>query len=184
MNRNRLVALAACAALAAAGAGCRGDDANANHANTNHSNTAVVTNSGANTAVNANTNASASANANRASYNANMTREEYDKNKESYASDAKSLGRKIGSGANDGWLWVKVRGALAAADDLRDSTINVDVDNAVVTLSGTVADGKQKIRAVDVAKKVNGVTNVKNEITVSGGGAGGNSNAANANAHK
>jgi osmotically-inducible protein OsmY len=56
-----------------------------------------------------------------------ITREEYEKNKESYRDEAKQLGRKIGAGANDGWLWTKTRAALAAEDDLRDSTINVDV---------------------------------------------------------
>ena len=45
-----------------------------------------------------------------------MTREEYEKNKESYTEEAKRLGRKIGAGANDGWLWTKTRAALAAED--------------------------------------------------------------------
>jgi hyperosmotically inducible protein len=114
------------------------------------------------------------------SYNANMTRDEYEKNKESYSADAKRMGSTIGSGANDAWLWTKVRAALTTADDLRDSTINVDVDNSVVTLRGTVADGKQKIRAVDVAKKVDGVKSVTNKLTLKGEGDAGSTNA-NAN---
>ena len=40
-----------------------------------------------------------------------MTREEYEKNKVSYTEEAKRLGRKIGAGANDGWLWTKTRAA-------------------------------------------------------------------------
>ena len=82
---------------------------------------------------------------------------------------------------NDGWLWVKTRFDLAAADDLRDSTINVDVSNAVVTLTGSVASAAQKTRAEQVAKSVEGVKSVRNELKVSPSG---NTNAnANANAN-
>src|SRR5437660_12375948 len=98
----------------------------------------------------------ATANVNRPVANANTnlnenrrimpTREEYEKNKEKYEREAKQAGRKIGTGLNDGWLWVKTRYDLAAADDLRDSTINVDVDNAVVTLTGTVPTAAQRVK--------------------------------------
>lgn len=170
MNKTKIAALVAGAALAAVAAACSDTTNTANTRVANvPSNTAVVTNT--NTATN-----TSAANTNRVSYNANMTREEYDKNKEGYSEDAKKAGRTIGTGANDGWLWVKTKAALAAADDLRDSTINVDVDNAVVTLTGSVADGKQKVRAVDVAKKIDGVKSVNNKLTVAA--AGGNTNGA------
>jgi hyperosmotically inducible protein len=67
---------------------------------------------------------------------------------------------------NDGWLWVKARFDLAAVDDLRDSTINVDVDNAVVTLTGTVATAAQRKKAEDTAKTIEGVKSVKNMLKV------------------
>jgi len=94
------------------------------------------------------------------------TREEYEKNKETYSQQAKDLGSKIGTGINDGWLWTKTRLDLAAADDLRDSTINVDVDNEVLTLSGTVATAAQKAKAESIAKAVEGVKQVKNMLKV------------------
>jgi hyperosmotically inducible protein len=129
---------------------------------------------------NYNANANANGNVNRAvnaNANANIsptpragTREEYERNRERYQREAKESGRKVGSGANDLWLWVKTRFDLAAADDLRDSTINVDVDNAVVTLTGTVATAAQKARAEAVAKSVEGVTSVKNQLKVSPSG--------------
>ena len=132
-------------------------------------------------AVNANANATAtatpistpvtSANDNRRA----PTRQEYEANKERYNREAKQSGRTVGSGLNDGWLWVKTRFDLAAADDLRDSTINVDVDKGVVTLTGTVASAAQKARAETVAKSVEGVTGVRNNLKVQ---------AANANAPK
>ena len=98
-----------------------------------------------------------------------------------YGREAKEGGETIGSGLKDGWLWVKTKGALAGVDDLRDSTINVDVDKNVVTLRGTVASAAQKTKAATVAK-VDGVTSVTNNLQVR---ADGSSNAnANANANK
>jgi BON domain-containing protein len=94
------------------------------------------------------------------------TREEYERDKERYQREAKDSGRKVGTGLNDGWLWVKTRFDLAAADDLRDSTINVDVDNATVTLTGSVANVAQKTKAEAVTKSVEGVKGVKNMLKV------------------
>ena len=105
------------------------------------------------------------------------TREDYERNKEQYSKEAKDSGRKVGTGLNDGWLWVKTRFDLAAIDDLRDSTINVDVDNAVVTLTGTVANQAQVAKADQTAKAVEGVKGVKNMLKV----AAANTNSANAN---
>ncbi|MBA2702469.1 MAG: BON domain-containing protein [Blastocatellia bacterium] len=130
-----------------------------NQTTNDNANTRATVNT--NTRVVANENTNVNANTNRA-----LTREEYEKNKEKYAKNAKGSGRTIGTGLNDGWLWTKTRFDLAAADDLRDSTINVDVSNAVVTLSGSVATAEQKAKAEAVAKAVEGVTGVKNMLTV------------------
>jgi len=149
----------------------------------------------ANQNATANRNANANANANVAvsptpvaNANANRapTRQEYEANKERYNREAKESGRTIGTGINDGWLWVKTRFDLAAANDLRDSTINVDVDKAVVTLTGTVASAAQKTKAEQVAKAVEGVTSVRNQLKVQANtSANANANAnANRNANK
>ncbi len=166
MNKNQLAALVAGAALFALAAGCQ------TATNTNNANAAVVTN--ANAGANVNANVTATANANTRTINANISREDFERERDRFAREAREAGRKIGSGANDLWLWTKARAALAAADDLRDSTVNVDVDNAVVTLTGTVANQAQKAKAERVAKGVEGVKSVKNNLTVS---AGGNTNA-------
>ena len=134
-------------------------------------------NATANRNANANANATATATATPvANTNSNRapTRAEYEANKDRYNREAKESGRKVGTGANDTWLWIKTRFDLAAADDLRDSTINVDVDNDIVTLSGTVASAAQKTRAEAVAKAVEGVKSVRNQLKVQ---------AANANAN-
>ncbi len=115
----------------------------------------------------------ANTNSNRA-----PTRSDYEANKERYNREAKESGRKVGTGANDTWLWIKTRFDLAAADDLRDSTINVDVDNDIVTLSGTVASAAQKTRAEAVAKAVEGVKSVRNQLKVQAGNANANASPA------
>jgi hypothetical protein len=137
----------------------------------NNANENANTNTNANTAaVNANSpvpvannNANADPNATRPG---GMTRADYEKNKAKYDQEAKSSGRKVGTGVSDGWLWVKTRYELAAADDLRDSTINVDLENGIATLTGTVPTAAQKARAEAITKAVEGVTSVKNMLKV------------------
>ena len=146
-------------------------------------------NRNANTNTNANLAASPSptavANANTNTGRA-PTREEYERDKERYQREAKESGRTVGTGLNDGWLWVKTRFELAGADDLRDSTINVDVDNGVVTLSGTVASAAQRTRAEQVAKGVEDVKSVRNQLRVASdnANANGNANTRRANANR
>ena len=143
------------AALAMLAVGCD-NTANNNTANRNAN-------------ANANANATATATPVVANNNANRrapTREEYDRDKARYDREARESGRKVGTGANDGWLWVKSRFDLAAADDLRDSTIDVDVDNGVVTLTGTVPSNAQKARAEQIVTVVDGVKTVKNQLKV------------------
>lgn len=135
---------------------CQTAPANVN-VNKVNSNTAVVVNNNTNTVV---------ANTTTTTWNSNITKEEYEKNKEDYANRAKKEGATIGSGAEDAWLWTKTRAALATTNDLRESTVNVDVDNSVVTLKGTVANAEQKTKAESVAKGIDGVKSVKNELKV------------------
>ncbi len=168
--RSRITGFIAVAALALLVAGC--DNTANSNATANH---------------NANANATATATPVVANTNSNRapTRAETEANKERYNREAKESGRKVGTGTNDTWLWVKTRWDLATADDLRDSTINVDVDNDVVTLSGTVASAAQKTRAEAVAKSVEGVKSVRNELKVQASTTNANTNAnANHNANR
>lgn len=170
----KLATLLTVAALTLLSFGC-GDSGNtANTTNTtDRGNTAVVTNT-ANTTTPANAN---NGNANRGAYNANISQEEYEKDKETFGQKAKDLGDKVGMSLTDGWLWTKTRGALMAVDDLEESGINVDVNNGVITLRGTVPNQDQVKKADTAAKGVSGNKGVQNQITVgAGGGAAGNSN--------
>jgi hypothetical protein len=175
MNAKRLLTLLAAGALAAA-AGCdSGTNTNTN-ANANRANTNTNANANTNTAANTNTNTAGGA------YNRNYnTRADYDKDDANYRGEAKNAGSTIGQGVEDGWIHFKTRGALATADDLRDSTINVDVDNNVVTLRGTVANAAQKTKAATVAKGIEGVKSVNNRLEVRADGDGGGANANNRN---
>lgn len=128
---------------------------NVNRANLN-SNTAIV--------VNANSNIG---NTRSVDWNANVSREEYDRNRDDYERERGDS--TIGDGANDSWLWFKTRAALMTTDDLRESTINVDVENDVITLRGTVGSAAQKAEAEKVAKGIEGQKGVRNQLTVRSG---------------
>ena len=129
-------------------------------------------------AVNTNTNTTTNANRNAniatptpattgGAYNRNYnSRTDFDKDLANYRAEAKNLGSAIGDGLEDGWIHFKVRAALAAVDDLRDSTINVDVDKNVVTLRGSVGSAAEKAAAEKAAKGVEGVSAVKNNLTI------------------
>ncbi|HEU4431956.1 MAG TPA: BON domain-containing protein [Pyrinomonadaceae bacterium] len=173
---NRINGLIIAAIVAIALSACEGPanrNSNANNANLN-----------ANTAASPTPTAVANANTNTRTA---PTREEYERDKErndrEAREQARGSGRTVGSGLNDAWLWTKTRFDLAAADDLRDSTVNVDVDNAVVTLTGTVASAAQKTKAEQVVKTVEGVKSVKNQLKVVSDNANANRNA-NANTRK
>jgi BON domain len=160
----RMTALVASATLALLMFGC-GGDAPDNKVTTNSNSTVI--NTTRNTAPV--TNSNSESNINRGAYNANITQEEYDKEKESFGKKAKDLGDKVGTGLTDGWLWVKARGALLAADDLEESGINVDVNNGTITLRGTVPNQDQVKKADAAVKGLSGVKGVQNQIKVGTG---------------
>lgn len=155
----RLITLALVATSAVALTGCAGDAVNTNvrtNGNTAANNTIVVANANK-------TNTVSTTNTNR--WNANISKEEYEKDKANYERDKGES--TIGTGINDSWLWFKTRSALATTADLRESTINVDVVNGVITLKGTVATAEQKKKAVEVANGIDGKTgSVKDELKV------------------
>jgi hypothetical protein len=81
--------------------------------------------------------------------------------------------REMGSAAagklDDATITTKVNAALAKDKDLSAIRIDVDTQNGVVTLSGPAPTASAKERASDVARKVEGVTSVNNQLTLSTG---------------
>ena len=157
----RLTIFTFAAALAVGSIGCEtasNTTVNKNAMNGNVSNVGVVVNSNSNMAANT------VMNTNKVAMNSNVSRADYDKDRAKY--EAEKGTSTIGQGANDSWIWFKTKGALATTSDLRDSTINVDVANDVVTLKGTVATKAESDKAASVAKGIEGVKSVTNQLKV------------------
>jgi len=74
---------------------------------------------------------------------------------------------RVSSGASNAALTGKVKTALASDVGLRTVTgIDVDSNEGVVTLKGKVDSADAKKKAEAVAKKVDGVKSVKNQLRV------------------
>ncbi len=68
--------------------------------------------------------------------------------------------------ASDGWITTKVKLSLLLDPGLSPTRVNVDTDNGVVTLFGTVNSAEDKTRAVHEVRKINGVKGVADELQV------------------
>lgn len=66
----------------------------------------------------------------------------------------------------DDQLYDTVRLRLADDADVKGGALKVEVKAGVVTLSGTLDNEKQKDKAAKIAKKVKGVQQVVNNITL------------------
>lgn len=71
---------------------------------------------------------------------------------------------------SDDSLYDLVRRKLASDQVVKGGALQVDVKDGVVTLRGKVELEKQKERAAKLAKKVKGVKDVDNQLTVVGKG--------------
>ena len=67
---------------------------------------------------------------------------------------------------DDATVTAKVKTALIADDSLKALTINVDTSQNVVTLRGTVASEDLRRRAEQLARGIEGVKEVRNELTI------------------
>ena len=75
---------------------------------------------------------------------------------------------KAGDKMSDASVTTGVKAGLADEPLLRDSSINVDTNDHVVTLKGTVASEAAKARAAAIAGDAKGVTRVINQLLVKG----------------
>jgi osmotically-inducible protein OsmY len=66
----------------------------------------------------------------------------------------------------DGWITTKVKAKFADETLLEHSDINVDTNDRVITLKGTVTSAAAKARAAAVARGTKGVTRVVNQLVV------------------
>lgn len=81
-------------------------------------------------------------------------------------SDASRVAKNIESGTSDAVVTTKVKSALLADAQVKGTQVEVTTNNGVVTLSGSVATPEEKQRAEQVARTIDGVRSVRNEVTV------------------
>ena len=67
---------------------------------------------------------------------------------------------KAGDATSDTWITTKVKSALLAEDATPGMDIEVETNNGVVSLSGTVATEAEREMAIDKAKSIEGVREV------------------------
>lgn len=68
--------------------------------------------------------------------------------------------------AKDAWLDGKLETALLLNTQLNNFNIDADIENGVAVLSGQVKNLTQKDLAGEIAQNVDGITDVKNNLTV------------------
>jgi hyperosmotically inducible protein len=73
----------------------------------------------------------------------------------------------VGGTLDDAWIHAKIVGQLIGDSETPERKINIDVDNGVVTLRGTVDSMQQKEEAARIAKETEGVKRVNNRLSVS-----------------
>ena len=67
---------------------------------------------------------------------------------------------------DDAWITTSLQGQYYADDAVRGRDVNVSTQNGVVTLRGTVDSESARQRAVAIAREVDGVTDVQDQLRV------------------
>ena len=75
---------------------------------------------------------------------------------------------KTGAAMSDGWITATINTKFVGEDLLKDSDINVDTNDHVVTLKGTVTSANARKRAVEVAKATDDVRSVVDDLKIAG----------------
>ena len=75
-------------------------------------------------------------------------------------------GRAVASTIDDASITAQVKTALLNDTQVNATKIDVTTSNGVVTMSGTVRSKPEQERAIQLARQVNGVRDVKANLTV------------------
>src|SRR6187397_118865 len=67
---------------------------------------------------------------------------------------------------SDAWITTKAKMALLTTEGVSATAVNVDTVNGLVTLHGKVSSEAEKQKAEQVARGIDGVTNVRNLLQV------------------
>ena len=76
--------------------------------------------------------------------------------------------RSVGEAVDDVTIGTKLKAALAADPELSALKINVDTTQGAVKLKGEVKSVVLRRKAEDLARKINGVKSVDNQLIVTG----------------
>jgi osmotically-inducible protein OsmY len=71
-----------------------------------------------------------------------------------------------GAATSDAWITTKAKMALLTTEGVSATAVNVDTVNGLVTLHGKVSSEAEKQKAEQVARGIDGVTNVRNLLQV------------------
>jgi hyperosmotically inducible periplasmic protein len=82
------------------------------------------------------------------------------------AKETKNAAAKTGEAITDGWISTRIKGNFAGEQALKGSDIKVNVKDHLVTLTGTVPDATAHARALTIAKEVEGVHRVVDNLKV------------------
>ena len=75
-------------------------------------------------------------------------------------------GKTAGQNVDDATITASVKSTLVADKAANLTRIDVDTNSGVVALNGTVESGEQKARAEQLARRVDGVRNVINNLQI------------------
>src|SRR6266480_2622218 len=79
---------------------------------------------------------------------------------------AKSVTQEAQTGMSDSWITSKAKIALFSDDRVKGRQVHVETKDGMVMLRGKVDSAEAKAAAAEVAKGVEGVKDVKNELQV------------------
>jgi osmotically-inducible protein OsmY len=77
-----------------------------------------------------------------------------------------NTGQKTGAYVDDSWITTKVKSELIAENDTKAHNISVNTTKGVVTLTGTAETAQESNKAAEIARRVEGVKAVENDIRV------------------
>lgn len=99
-------------------------------------------------------------------YAQTTTKDKVERKAEEVGDKTKSMAQDAKAGINDSWLTSKAKIALFADDRVKGRQVNVETRSGVVTLRGKVDSGEAKAAAMEIAKGIEGVKSVRNELQV------------------
>ena len=76
-------------------------------------------------------------------------------------------GKTAGQNVDDASLTASVKSTLVADKAANLTRIDVDTNNGVVSLNGVVESAQQKARAEELARRVDGVRGINNNLQIS-----------------